>query len=350
MKDDYYSVLGVEPDADRDKIQSIANQLVHRYHPDVCDHPDANEMMTQINKARDVLLDSDERSKYDQLGHAAYIAEKTSSRQRTTNANESSSTNSSQSTSSRSQSSQSQSSRSNQSDHNGTHTTPGDQKSYTTTKGRDFSQGFRNRDNLDDATSNPGWFQPSRDGMPFGRKLELIKYPLLIVYWAVGSVVGGLMFAVALLPLYLSYRRKKYADRILSKKASDKGFNKMLGRMTLGVVLVLGSLILYNLDIVGSIVSTVAMLVGFYLCIKYLQETLIRDWFRVEGSSRPVAWDVAARGPLLILPLILMSGDIGNFRLISGIEILDILLLAPSIVGASYIFTKRRAVRNSLPF
>lgn len=69
----YYDVLGVEPDADRAAIQRAYREQVRRHHPDASDHPDARERVKEINRAREVLADPEERERYDRLGHRAYV-------------------------------------------------------------------------------------------------------------------------------------------------------------------------------------------------------------------------------------------------------------------------------------
>ena len=65
--DDLYDVLGVASTATVDEIRSAYRREVRRWHPDHCDHPDANERIRAINLARDTLLDTTKRSIYDAL-------------------------------------------------------------------------------------------------------------------------------------------------------------------------------------------------------------------------------------------------------------------------------------------
>lgn len=68
MGETFYSVLGVGDDADRETIRQAYRSHVKEIHPDVSDSPDAGQRFKQITTARDVLLDEDERGRYDQLG------------------------------------------------------------------------------------------------------------------------------------------------------------------------------------------------------------------------------------------------------------------------------------------
>lgn len=74
---DYYSVLGVSRDADKDQIRVAYRRLAFQYHPDRnADSPDAAERMKQINEAYAVLSDETKKRRYDamkeQYGDTAY--------------------------------------------------------------------------------------------------------------------------------------------------------------------------------------------------------------------------------------------------------------------------------------
>lgn len=74
---DYYSVLGVSRDADKDQIRVAYRRLAFQYHPDRnADNPDAAERMKQINEAYAVLSDETKKRRYDsmkeQYGDTAY--------------------------------------------------------------------------------------------------------------------------------------------------------------------------------------------------------------------------------------------------------------------------------------
>lgn len=68
-----YSVLGVEPDADEQRIVRAYREQVKRHHPDVADDPAARARFKRLTAARDVLTDETERARYDRLGHEAYV-------------------------------------------------------------------------------------------------------------------------------------------------------------------------------------------------------------------------------------------------------------------------------------
>jgi molecular chaperone DnaJ len=66
---DYYSILGVEKDAEGDEIKSAYRKLAKQYHPDVSKEDGSEEKFKEITEAYEVLSDSDKRRNYD-LGDA----------------------------------------------------------------------------------------------------------------------------------------------------------------------------------------------------------------------------------------------------------------------------------------
>lgn len=69
---DYYATLGVARDADQDQIKKAYRRLARKYHPDVSKEPRANERMSAINEAYQVLSDPEKRKVYDTVGHQAW--------------------------------------------------------------------------------------------------------------------------------------------------------------------------------------------------------------------------------------------------------------------------------------
>ena len=69
-KRDYYEVLGVDKSADEKTIKKAYRKLARKYHPDVCDEPDAEDKFKEVSEAYAVLSDGDKRQRYDQFGHA----------------------------------------------------------------------------------------------------------------------------------------------------------------------------------------------------------------------------------------------------------------------------------------
>ncbi|MFG2266702.1 DnaJ C-terminal domain-containing protein [Streptomyces sp. NPDC048720] len=68
MARDFYEVLGVPRDADKDEIQRAYRKLARRYHPDVNKDPAAEERFKEINEAFSVLSDPGQRARYDRFG------------------------------------------------------------------------------------------------------------------------------------------------------------------------------------------------------------------------------------------------------------------------------------------
>lgn len=77
MGESFYTVLGVGTDADADAIERAYRERVKKHHPDVSDTPDAREKFKRLTVARDTLVDSDERFRYDTLGYERYVREHT---------------------------------------------------------------------------------------------------------------------------------------------------------------------------------------------------------------------------------------------------------------------------------
>src|SRR5450759_4320187 len=65
---DYYSILGVERNADADAIKKAYRKLAHKYHPDVSKDPEGEEKFKEIAEAYETLKDREKRAAYDQLG------------------------------------------------------------------------------------------------------------------------------------------------------------------------------------------------------------------------------------------------------------------------------------------
>lgn len=73
MTETFYDVLGVPDDASDAAIRDAYRERVKETHPDVSDHPDAEERFKRVKRAEEVLGDAEERTAYDRLGHAAYV-------------------------------------------------------------------------------------------------------------------------------------------------------------------------------------------------------------------------------------------------------------------------------------
>ncbi|MWV63887.1 DnaJ domain-containing protein [Halorubrum sp. JWXQ-INN 858] len=410
MTESYYEVLGVDSDADVDEIEQAYRELIHEWHPDVSDQPNARERFLLIKEAREVLTDDAQRARYDRIGHAAYVGdgdptgdsggsdrgtgdsetaddgtesnersgrgkrsgrgERSDDRRRGSDGRTGSGRDDGSGRSGRSRSSQSaaeeyrrrrqraqsqrtrggRSSRSRSGSdggqgNGGTSTTDGTTASESgSTSGADSTSTSGSGSETDrDTARRTGWGQPSATGSGINPDAELLKYPAVLLYWAIGSAVSGLLFAIVLLPVYLQYRRKKYTDRILSEGTSPEGFVLMIRRLVIGIGIVSAGTLVFLSGVGGETVQGAALfgtLIGLYLCLRYFKETMVRDWFNAEGTSNPVAWDFASRAPLMVLPLL---GGIDPFGLGSVVQ--AACLFAPAFVPAVYLFrTERRGV------
>jgi len=63
---DYYKTLQVDPTADPVVIQAAYKKLAEKYHPDRNPDPHSLTRMKALNVARDILLDPDQRARYDE--------------------------------------------------------------------------------------------------------------------------------------------------------------------------------------------------------------------------------------------------------------------------------------------
>jgi molecular chaperone DnaJ len=66
---DYYEILGVPRTADEREIKSAFRRLARELHPDVSDHPEAQERFREAAEAYEVLSRAETRDLYDRFGH-----------------------------------------------------------------------------------------------------------------------------------------------------------------------------------------------------------------------------------------------------------------------------------------
>jgi len=70
-KRDYYEVLGVDRNANKDQIKKAYRKMALKYHPDRNpDDKDAENLFKEATEAYEVLSDDQKRKQYDQFGHA----------------------------------------------------------------------------------------------------------------------------------------------------------------------------------------------------------------------------------------------------------------------------------------
>jgi molecular chaperone DnaJ len=70
MAGDFYEILGVARDADKEEIKRAYRRLARKYHPDVNKEPGAEERFKEINRAYEVLSEPEMRARYDRFGEA----------------------------------------------------------------------------------------------------------------------------------------------------------------------------------------------------------------------------------------------------------------------------------------
>ena len=68
---DFYKILQVGPQADLDEIKKEHRRLALKYHPDLNPDLDTTEQMKELNRAYEVLSDSEKRKEYDRQRAAA---------------------------------------------------------------------------------------------------------------------------------------------------------------------------------------------------------------------------------------------------------------------------------------
>ncbi len=69
-KRDYYEILGIDRNANDEKIKKAFRKLAFKYHPDHNKDNGAEEKFKEINEAYEVLSNPEKRSAYDRFGHA----------------------------------------------------------------------------------------------------------------------------------------------------------------------------------------------------------------------------------------------------------------------------------------
>lgn len=74
MARDYYEILGVSRDADKEEIKRAYRRLARKYHPDVNKETGAEDRFKEINRAYEVLSEPETRARYDRFGEAGVSA------------------------------------------------------------------------------------------------------------------------------------------------------------------------------------------------------------------------------------------------------------------------------------
>lgn len=74
MARDYYEIIGVSRDADKEEIKLAYRRLARKYHPDVNKETGAEDRFKEINRAYEVLSEPEMRARYDRFGEAGVAA------------------------------------------------------------------------------------------------------------------------------------------------------------------------------------------------------------------------------------------------------------------------------------
>ena len=74
MARDYYEILGVSRNVDKEELKRAYRRLARKYHPDVNKEPGAEERFKEINRAYEVLSEPEMRARYDRFGEAGVAA------------------------------------------------------------------------------------------------------------------------------------------------------------------------------------------------------------------------------------------------------------------------------------
>ncbi|MBA3921729.1 MAG: molecular chaperone DnaJ [Nostocaceae cyanobacterium] len=70
MARNYYEILGVAPNADKEELKRAYRRLARKYHPDVNKEAGAEDRFKEINRAYEVLSEPETRDRYDRFGEA----------------------------------------------------------------------------------------------------------------------------------------------------------------------------------------------------------------------------------------------------------------------------------------
>lgn len=74
MARDYYEILGVSRDTDKEEIKIAYRRLARKYHPDINKEAGSEERFKEINRAYEVLSEPEIRARYDRFGEAGVAA------------------------------------------------------------------------------------------------------------------------------------------------------------------------------------------------------------------------------------------------------------------------------------
>jgi molecular chaperone DnaJ len=70
MARDYYEILGVTRNADKEELKRAYRRIARKYHPDVNKEAGAEDRFKEINRAYEILSDPELKTRYDRFGEA----------------------------------------------------------------------------------------------------------------------------------------------------------------------------------------------------------------------------------------------------------------------------------------
>ena len=67
IAENYYELLGIGRDSSLEEIKSAYQSMVNKYQPDNIKGENLNKILSSLDEARDVLLDSNKKREYDEF-------------------------------------------------------------------------------------------------------------------------------------------------------------------------------------------------------------------------------------------------------------------------------------------
>lgn len=333
MGTNYYDLLDISEDDSIDTVRTAYRQKVKEYHPDLNDHPDAQERFKQLKEAYEVLNNRGKRQRYDEMGHAKYVQQYSGYTsheiEQTTEIQLQRRNGISQDSTKETNSKETISTES----HSGTAEDPSGIK-------RQFE-----------------WILQGKTAESDGRLANIIRillycflvllcFLLLIpVYGSLGIVLDSSVRIVAVLLstrlvyLILFERLRHQYVKIDNQPEPDAyTIPFALGIVTFGLFCSGFSLIILQshpkLATIPFLVGTIPLLFGEVLTIQTIGWGVADDYYNLGYDVNPILWNFAAQSPVLLI--------------LSGMLLDQILLLIPPIVATLYLVLYHREIGSEL--